>query len=124
MAGPALDDNEDKPLDPAVERVRRKLVRFVAINVGLLMIALIAVVAALVYKRQSDEPRADAEIAAPAEGETLTGAIPLPSGARVLSHGISGGRLTLHIETAAGQSILLYDIAGARIVGRFALVAE
>ena len=41
---------EDKPLDPAVERVRRKLVRFMAINLGLLFAALMAVVAAVVYK--------------------------------------------------------------------------
>ena len=33
MAQPALDDDDDKPLDPAVERVRRKLVRF-AIGLG------------------------------------------------------------------------------------------
>jgi hypothetical protein len=34
MAGPALDDNDDKPLDRAVERVRRKLVRSVAVILG------------------------------------------------------------------------------------------
>ena len=50
MALPPFDDDEDKPLDPAVEQVRRKLVRFVAINLGLLFIALMAVVGALVYK--------------------------------------------------------------------------
>ena len=53
MARPALDDEKEKPLDPAVEKVRRKLVRFVAINLGLLFIALMAVVAALVYKSRT-----------------------------------------------------------------------
>jgi hypothetical protein len=50
MARPTIDDNEEKPLDPAVEKVRRKLVRFVAINLGLLFLALMAVLAAVVYK--------------------------------------------------------------------------
>ena len=58
MARPAFDDEEEKPLDPAVEKVRRKLVRFVAINLGLLFIALMAVVGALVYKSRTAAPPA------------------------------------------------------------------
>ncbi|RUU07680.1 fimbrial protein, partial [Mesorhizobium sp. M6A.T.Ca.TU.002.02.2.1] len=33
------DEDEEKPLDPEVEKVRKKLVRFVAINLGLLFLA-------------------------------------------------------------------------------------
>src|SRR5262245_27019369 len=40
LAQPTFDD-EEKPLDPAAERVRRKLVRFMAINLGLLFTAVI-----------------------------------------------------------------------------------
>jgi hypothetical protein len=52
-------DLEDKPLDPAVDRVRRKLVRFMAINLGLLFLALMAVVLAIVY-RWTREPEPEA----------------------------------------------------------------
>ena len=56
MAGPALDEENDKPLDPAVEKVRRKLVRFVAINLAILLAALMAVAAAIVYKSRGGAP--------------------------------------------------------------------
>ena len=50
MAAPHDDDEDEKPLDPAVENVRRKLVRFIVINLGILFVALMAVVLALVYR--------------------------------------------------------------------------
>lgn len=123
------DDNDEKPLDPAVEKVRRKLVRFVAINLGLLFLALMAVLAAIVYKSGSPAPKpADEGVAAvpsPAEGGVLAGDIVLPEGARLLSHSLSGSRITLDTELADGSRVLfLYDIAEARIVGRFAVKAE
>ena len=124
MARPADDDSEDKPLDPAVERVRRKLVRFVAINLGLLFIALMAVVAALVYKSGQTTPQgaAASAIPSPAEGGVLIGEIELPAGAKLLSHSLSGDRLTLDAELADGtRTIFLYDIAGKRIIGQFAV---
>ena len=57
MIRPAFDDEEEKPLDPAVEKVRKKLVRFVAINLGLLFVALMAVVGAIVYKARTERRR-------------------------------------------------------------------
>ena len=124
MARSVDDDSEDKPLDPAVERVRRKLVRFVAINLGLLFIALMAVVAALVYKSGQTTPQgaAASAIPSPAEGGVLIGEIELPAGAKLLSHSLSGDRLTLDAELADGtRTIFLYDIAGKRIIGQFAV---
>src|SRR5690606_16507642 len=42
--------DEEKPLDPAAENVRRKMLRFMFINLGILFLALMAVMIALVYK--------------------------------------------------------------------------
>ena len=128
MTRPAFDDGEEKPLDPAVEKVRRKLVRFVAINLGLLFIALMAVVAALVYKSRTAAPPAvvaapDAE--APSPGGVVEGQIPLPAGARIVSQSLSGSRLALSLEFSDGRrAVYLYDIAARRIVGRFAVTEE
>jgi hypothetical protein len=127
MARPADDDSEDKPLDPAIERVRRKLVRFVAINLGLLFVALMAVVAAIVYKSGGSKPQEPVESAVPsqAEGGMLTGDIVLPAGAKLLSHSLSGNRLALDAELADGsRAIFLYDIAGQRLVGQFAVKSK
>ena len=125
MARPALDE-EEKPLDPAVENVRRKLVRFVAINLGLLFIALMAVVGALVYKsRMAAPPATDVATEAASPEGIAEGRIPLPSGARIVSQSLSGNRISLALELADGRhAIYLYDIAERRIVGRFAVTDE
>lgn len=124
-----IDDNEEKPLDPAVEKVRRKLVRFVAINLGLLFLALMAVLAAIVYKTNSENEAAvvagNDAVPSPAESGVMAGDIPLPAGARLVSHSLSGNRITLDAELAGGgRAIFLYDIAERRIIGRFELKSE
>lgn len=124
MAAP-LDDEQEKPLDPAVERVRRKLVRFVAINLGLLFLALMAVVVAIVYRASRVEEPASAavsELPMPADRTVLEGEIALPRGARIVSHALSGSVLSLQLQLPDGErSILLYDTVRGEPVGRFAV---
>ena len=117
MAQQVLDDEvEEKPLDPAVERVRRKLVRFVAINLGLLLAALMAVVAAIVYKSGQ---------AAPADGPAVAAEIALPAGARMIGHDFSDGKFSIDAELADGSRvIILYDVAGRKIVGRYTVTSK
>jgi hypothetical protein len=128
MARPAFDDEEEKPLDPAVEKVRRKLVRFVGINLGLLFIALMAVVVALVYKSRTAPPAsavADPGIEAPSPEGIVEGQIPLPSSARIVSQSLSGDHLSLSLELPDGRrAIYIYDVRSRRTVGRFAVVEE
>lgn len=102
--------------------------RFVAINLGLLLVALMAVVGAIVYKaRNTPSPG----IAAPASdipvpaGSVLESDIPLPAGARIVSQSLSGNRLALDIELPGGaRAIHIYDIAERRIVGRFTVTTK
>jgi hypothetical protein len=125
---PPQQIDPDEPLDPAVEKVRAKLMRFVVINLGILFLALMAVVGALVYRAVSTEPFAEEALSTglplPPEGSTITGQIALPTGTNVLSQSLAGGRLTLLIETAGAREIVVYDIGSARIIARFALVDE
>lgn len=128
MIRPTFDEDEEKPLDPGVEKVRKKLVRFVAINLGLLFIALMAVVAVLVYKSRTVSAP---QVAAPASdipvppGSVLEGDIALPSGARIVSQSLSGNRIALELELPGGnRAIYIYDIAERRIIGRFAITAK
>lgn len=127
MTGPHVDEEGDKPLDPAVERVRKKLVRFVAINLGLLFLALMAVVGALVYKARTVAPAVPAiasDIPTPA-GAPLSGDIVLPTGAKIVSQSISGNRIAIDAELSdGGRAIFVYDIAAGRMIGRFAIKAQ
>ncbi len=130
MARPAIDDDKDeKPLDPAVERVRRKLVRFVGINLGLLFLALMAVALAIVYKSRTPETAeaggAISEIPTSAGGAAIEGDIVLPAGAKVVSQSLSGNRITLLAELSDGsQAIFLYDLAERRLIGRLGVKAQ
>lgn len=128
MARPTIDDDDaDKPLDPAVEKVRRKLLRFAVINIGLLFVALMAVLAAIVYKTGNEANVAEAGAAVPSSVEDafVSGDIVLPSGARVLSHSLSGNRLSLDAELADGsRAIFLYDTRERRLIGRLTLKTQ
>ncbi|MER9678106.1 fimbrial protein [Mesorhizobium sp. M0184] len=124
MARPLADEDEEKPLDPEVEKVRRKLGRFVAINLGLLFLALMVVIAALVYKARNARPAApplSSDIQVPI-GETVNGDIVLPVGARVISQSLSGNHLSIDAELPDGsRAIFVYDITERRIIGRFSI---
>jgi hypothetical protein len=125
MAQPTIQDDEDKPLDPAVEKVRKKLVRFIAINIGLLLVALMAVVLAIVYKARTSSPRTvvAGEIASP-EG-MIEADIVLPAGARLLSQSLSGNRILLDAELSDGsRALFLYDVAERRMIGRFSITPQ
>ncbi|MFE0016700.1 fimbrial protein [Mesorhizobium sp. NPDC059054] len=123
MARPLADDEEDKPLDPNVDKLRRKLIRFMVVNLGLLFLALMVVVAALVYKSYTAKPTTPiaGDIQTPA-GEPQTGDIVLPVGAKVLSQSLSGDRLSIEAELTDGsRAIFVYDIAERRMIGRYTL---
>lgn len=123
MARPIAEEDEEKPLDPAVEKVRKKLVRFIVINLGILFLALMVVIGALVYKARNAPSVAPpaGDFQAPA-GEPVSGDIVLPVGAKVISQSLSGNRLSIDAELADGsRAIFIYDIAGRRLIGQFAI---
>ncbi|MEX0343474.1 MAG: fimbrial protein [Rhizobiaceae bacterium] len=114
-----LGGDEDKPLDPAVERVRRKMMRLMAISIGIMMIGLMAVLFAIVYKISARD-----EAAAPA-GDTFETVIAIPPGAKIVSQSLSGDRLTLLAEHANGrQTIFIFDTAMRKVVGRIEVGSE
>ena len=127
MARPVAEEDSvveggEKPLDPAAENVRRKLVRFMIVNLGLLFIALMVVIGALVYKARNASvagPAPAGDVAVPA-GAPLAGDIVLPVGAKVVSQSLSGNRLSIDAELADGsRAIFVFDIAERRIIGQF-----
>lgn len=129
MQKPAFDHElDEKPLDPAAEQVRRKLMRFVVINLGILLAAVMAVLGAVVYKSgvfSSDPaaPVASGPVAPSWDDRPFVEAtIALPQGARVVSQALSGDLLTLQAELPDGSTaIYLYDLANRRMLGRYAI---
>jgi hypothetical protein len=116
LAQKPFDDDEDKPLDPAAERVRRKLVRFMLVNLALLLTAVIVVMGAVVYK-SARSPQAS--------GALVEAEIVLPAGAKMVGHAFSQGTISIDAELADGsRAIFLYDVGAGKMVGRYPVTAK
>jgi hypothetical protein len=118
-------DNEqenEKPLDPATERVRVKLVRFSAVFMGLNIIALMAVLGAIVYKIGGYGAEGAGEEAA--SSASLPGAagavadlpldmsIKLPAESQVIAASVQGGRVSVTMRLATGERQLrVYNVS-------------
>ena len=127
MAAPQANDDE-KPLDPEVERVRRKLLRFMVFNLAILFVAFALVIGAFIYKSSLAPKRAveqETQIRPPSVAEAVAGTIAIPAGARIVSQTLSGREVLLGLELADGsRSFLLYDLQAARTLGTYAVKAE
>ena len=99
---------EEKPLDPATEKVRKKLVKFSAVFMGINMLALMAVLAAIVYKiggygdQDTSVSSASQRVFAPGESgfEQL---LDVPDGTKVVSVSENNGRLVLNLTLPDGK---------------------
>ena len=113
--------DEEPPLDPAAERLRRKMARLLLISGGIMVLGFIAVFAALVYKLGLlGGPGADGVSAASGEA-----AIGIPAGARLVSSDLDGGRALLQLQSEDGTvSLVLVDLGSGRVLGRYALQSE
>jgi hypothetical protein len=119
----ALKEEDEKPLDPAMERVRQKMVRLLAISLGVMMIGLMAVLGAIVYKMSRGKETAQSGIGA--DGAVIAGDIILPKGAYLNGHSLSGGLISLDVTLrGSAREIEVFDMARQKIVARFALTAE
>ncbi|MEC9343002.1 MAG: hypothetical protein VYD64_04060 [Pseudomonadota bacterium] len=117
------DPREDKPLDPAVERLRRKMVRLMVVSIGIMMVGLMAVLGAIVYKASGGGGAREANVSlsarssgAPA-GPGIEGRIELPAGSRIVSSALDGNNILLHVRSTDGEvRLLIYAVGEDRII--------
>ncbi|MBV2144700.1 hypothetical protein KUG47_14465 [Falsochrobactrum sp. TDYN1] len=127
------DEQPEPPLDPAMERVRRKMIRLLAVSIGVMLIGLMAVLVAVVYKinrapdaaaveeARSDIPGQTAPVQ-PEPVKLIESQIELAPGTRLLSQSLSGGQLSLEtLLPDGGTEILVYDYRESRVIGRIKL---
>lgn len=125
--------NDDKPLDPAVERVRRKMMRLMGISVAIMMVGLMAVIGAIFYKisgggkKNIATPPSEQKIPIPQLGTLdittdIVGNITLPQESRILKANMDNGRILLSIRHGDGaMSLWVYDLAANRVFARIAI---
>ncbi|WP_411033381.1 hypothetical protein [Shinella sp. BYT-45] len=115
------DDQEDKPLDPVMENVRRKMMRLQLVSGGIMLLMFMAVLAAIVYKISARDGKPEAAVSAgglavPSDAPVKVTAR-LPDGFAVSAVSQSGGQILFYGAMADGaRKALLFDIAAGRIV--------
>lgn len=118
---------EEQPLDPEVEKVRRKMVRLLAVSIGIMFIGVMAVLVAIVYRiSETDE----AEVAMPSSGDTTfaaegavaTAEATLPEGFAVSNVSLDGSRILFFGTSGEGASMAyVFDIVDDRIVAEISI---
>ncbi|MCD2174213.1 hypothetical protein [Rhizobium sp. C4] len=120
------DEQDEKPLDPVLEKVRRKMIRLQLVSAGVMVIALMAVLIAIVYKanhanQASRAPAITEDV--PNEGTTIVMAA-LPEGFKVNATQLSGDRVLFDGTDKAGQrKMLVFNIRRGRIEAEIAVGA-
>lgn len=123
MNNSVVNEEAEKPLDPAMEKVRRKMVRLLVIALGIMMIGLMAVLYAIVHKMsESGKQAAPAVAAIPAGTDEISAAITLPKGAQINGESLSGTRILFDLTLPDGRrELAIYDTLEGRFVAHFAL---
>ena len=90
--------DDEAPLDPATERLRRKMVRLLAVAIGTMLIGVMAVLGAVVYKINQARPVA-------AAGAPI--ALALPAGSHIEEISLDGGQALLRLGGSTIEDIAL-----------------
>lgn len=101
---------EEAPLDPAAERLRRKMVRLMAVSIGVMFIGIFAVLSVVVFR-----------LSGAGTPNLQSGTLPVPAGFAVTESAVSQDRIALRGTDAEGaMRLLVYDMTGA-LIGDFAI---
>ena len=101
----AYTEEDDPPLDPVMERVRRKMIRLMVISVGIMMIGILAVLYTIVYKISNPS---DAEDKALISGDLpLNAEIKIPPGSKVVKSFVAENRLVLEVLDSEDNPVYL-----------------
>ena len=122
---PADDEQEEKPLDPAMESVRRKMVRLQIVSGAIMFVSLMAVFGAVVYKVTRAEPSqttASAGSSSVPSDAPVSSTASLPLGFKIEQTSLSGGQILFYGSDVNGnRKALVFDIKASRVVADITL---
>lgn len=123
------DEQEDKPLDPAMEKVRRKMIRLQIVSGSVMFISLMAVFGAVVYKAMG--PSRTAPAASPSDGAAVPSDAPvaatasLPQGFTIENVSFAGGDMLFYGRLANGtRKALVFNVQAGRFVADITIDAR
>ncbi|WP_317993746.1 hypothetical protein [Bartonella gliris] len=104
---------QDQPLDPAVERVRKKLMRLMSISIVITLISILIVLFLIVYKLMATGPASKQTALFSSHSknqEVAHHTLSLPEGTQILSESLSEHNIMLKILTPDGQTkFMIYN---------------
>jgi len=117
------NNDDDKPLDPAVEQLRRKMVRLLVISIGIMMVGLMAVLGAIVYKVSARSTANGNGGGTIASGPSVPvdpgfeGHIDLPNDAEIVSVSLDGSNILLRVrQPGQKEKLLVYSLSEDRVI--------
>jgi hypothetical protein len=112
-------EEQEEPLDPAMERIRRKMVLLQLVSGGILFVCFMAVLGAVVYK-VSQRPETEAVASSGGfsvpSGAPLSATAELPAGFQLQSTSLSGGQILFQGQLNGMTKLFVFDLAARRIV--------
>jgi hypothetical protein len=122
------DEQEDKPLDPAMESVRRKMIRLQIVSGAVMFISLMAVFGAVVYKAvgpsKTATDTAGQTMAVPSDAP-IAATASLPEGFNLENVSFSDGQMLFLGRLANGtRKALVFNLAAGRFVADVTIDAK
>lgn len=114
-----IDDDTDKPLDAAQLRLQARLTRLLIYSGGIMVLGLVAVFAAILYRVNRVETRPTLDPARPPVIESIA----MPAGGRIVASRLDGTTLVITIEHPGGGTIVLVDAVTLKALRRLDLKA-
>ncbi len=119
------DDEEEAPLDPAMARVRKKMIRLLVISMSIMMIGLLSVFGAIIYKIGSNGKEEETSTAGSEIVPGVKSSLELPAGATIRSMSLDGLNVLLQLELPDGtRQLLVYGINDQRILATITVEQE
>ncbi|WP_417416589.1 hypothetical protein [Hoeflea sp.] len=125
------DDLDEKPLDPEMEKVRRKMVRLLAVSIGIMFIGLMTVLGAIVYKFTSNDDasvsatRVAGSSASVPSDAPIEAVAALPAGFVVENISLDGNRIGFFGRVSDGSMrVIVHDISVGRIVSDVVVITR
>ena len=119
MTKPVYDNEADKPLDPAVERLQAKLRRLLLISGLIMMAGLFAVFSVIIYRVVKLDPAPTWEIEADIEA-----LVDDPLTDEIVGTSLDGTRMAVTMKTGSGLKVLIVDVNTLKVLRTLTLVGK
>jgi len=122
------DEQDDKPLDPAMEKVRRKMIRLQIVSGLVMFISLMAVFGAVVYKAMGPSktatPTASQSMQVPSD-QPVSATASLPQGFTIENVSFANGDMLFYGRLANGtRKALVFNVQTRRFVADITIDAQ